>query len=121
MPTSSPLSLRDWPLSLKLATTVLLLVVIPLLLVAWINAREVESQDECPKESFKLLSGEGAMSEYQFNTHNIHHLFCATCGIQSFARGKRPDGAEMVAVNVRCLDEVDVDSLKVKKVDGRKF
>jgi signal transduction histidine kinase len=38
------LSLRDWPLSLKLATTVLLLVVIPLLLVAWINAREVESQ-----------------------------------------------------------------------------
>ena len=74
------------------------------------------------KESFKLISGEGAMSEYQFNKHNIHHLFCATCGIQSFARGKRPDGAEMmVAVNARCLDGVEPDSLKVKKVDGRKF
>jgi signal transduction histidine kinase len=35
---------RTWPLSLKLATTVLLLVVIPLLLVAWVNAVEVESQ-----------------------------------------------------------------------------
>jgi hypothetical protein len=27
----------------------------------------------------------------------------------------------MVAVNVRCLDGVEVDSLKVKKVDGRSF
>ena len=74
-----------------------------------------------PKEGFKLLAGEGAMFEYQFDKHSIHHLFCATCGIQSFAHGKRPDGAEMVAVNARCLDGVDVDSLKVKKVDGRKL
>jgi hypothetical protein len=34
-------------------------------------------------------------------------------------RGKGPGSAEMVAVNVRCLDGVDVDTLKVKKVDGR--
>ena len=74
-----------------------------------------------PTESFKLLSGEDATTEYQFNKHVIHHLFCATCGIQSYAHGKGPGGAEMVAVNVRCLDDVDVDSLKVKKVDGRKF
>ena len=59
------------------------------------------------------------MTEYQFNKHNIHHLFCATCGIQSFAHGKGPGGAEMVAVNVRCLDGVEVDALTVKKVDGR--
>lgn len=74
-----------------------------------------------PAQNFKLLSGEGATTEYQFNKHVIHHLFCATCGIQSFAHGKRPDGAEVVAVNARCLDGVDVDSLKVKKVDGRKL
>jgi hypothetical protein len=75
-----------------------------------------------PAQNFKLVSGEGAMTEYQFNKHVIHHLFCAACGIQSFARGKRPsDGADVVAVNARCLDGVDVDSLKVKKVDGRKF
>ena len=72
-----------------------------------------------PKSDFKLISGEGAMTEFQFNRHVIHHLFCATCGIQSFARGKRPDSAEMVALNVRCLDDVDIDTLKVKKVDGR--
>src|SRR2546423_15207085 len=55
-----------------------------------------------PAENFKLISGEGAMTEYQFNKHAIHHLFCSTCGIQSFARGKRPsDGADVVAGNGR--------------------
>ena len=72
-----------------------------------------------PASDFKLVSGEAAMTDYQFNKHNIHHLFCSTCGIQSFGRGKRPDGKEMVAINVRCLDGVEVDSLKVKKFDGR--
>ena len=70
---------------------------------------------------FKLLSGEGAMTDYRFNKHVIHHLFCSTCGIQSFARGRMPDGAETVAVNVRCLDDVDVGALPVKAVDGRSF
>jgi hypothetical protein len=75
-----------------------------------------------PAQDFKLLSGEGATTEYQFNKHVIHHLFCATCGVQSFARGKRPnDGADIVAINVRCLDNVDPDSFKVKKVDGRRL
>ena len=73
-----------------------------------------------PAENFKLLSGEGAMTEYQFNKHVIHHLFCAACGIQSFARGKQK-GTEMVAVNVRCLDGVEPESLTVKHVNGRAF
>lgn len=73
-----------------------------------------------PANEFKLISGEGDMTEYQFNKHAIHHLFCATCGIQSFARGVNPkNGAEMAAVNVRCLDNIDVDVLKVHKMDGR--
>jgi len=74
-----------------------------------------------PAANFKLVKGEGATTEYQFNRHNIHHLFCSTCGIQSFARGKRPDGAEMVAINVRCVDDIDLDGLAVKKIDGRRF
>ena len=69
--------------------------------------------------SFTLKSGEQGISDFQFNKHVIHHLFCSTCGIQSFARGKGPDGSDMVAVNVRCLDDVDVAALKVKEVDGR--
>jgi hypothetical protein len=69
---------------------------------------------------FKLVSGEGEVTEFLFNKHAIHHLFCSTCGVQSFARGKRPgDGADMVAVNVRCLDGVDLDSLTIKTFNGR--
>ena len=42
-------------------------------------------------------------------------------GVRSFARGKKPDGSEMAAINVRCLEGVDLDSLKIKKVNGRDF
>jgi hypothetical protein len=58
--------------------------------------------------------------EYHFNKHMIQHKFCSTCGIQSFAIGTNPKtGAKMAAVNVRCVDGVDVDALQVRKVDGR--
>ena len=73
-------------------------------------------------QQFKLLSGLDDLADHQFNKHVIHHLFCSTCGVESYAHGKRPgDGADVVAINVRCLDGVDPDALKVKKVDGRKF
>jgi hypothetical protein len=74
-----------------------------------------------PVSDFKLKSGKDALKTYKFNKHVVDHQFCSVCGIQSFASGKTPDGREMVAVNVRCLDGVDVDSLKIKKVDGRKL
>ena len=73
------------------------------------------------QENFTLLSGEDSLSEYLFNKHAIHHLFCKVCGIQSFSRGSTPDGKAMVAVNARCLEGIDVDALEPKKVDGRSF
>ena len=72
-----------------------------------------------PASNFKLRSGEGAMTEFQFNKHVIHHLFCKTCGIKSFARGTAPDGSKMVAVNVRCLDNVDLKAVPTKEFDGK--
>ncbi len=72
-----------------------------------------------PAAQFTLVSGEDALTDYQFNKHAIHHLFCAACGIKSFACGKGRDGGDTVAINVRCLDGVELDSLNVTKFDGR--
>jgi hypothetical protein len=68
---------------------------------------------------FMLLSGEGATTDFQFNKHVIHHPFCSTCGIESYAYGKGRGGKDMVMINVRCLDGVDPDSFEVTKFDGK--
>jgi hypothetical protein len=72
-----------------------------------------------PASKFTLLSGEDSLTDYQFNKKNIHHLFCKVCGTKSFARGTGRDGAANVAINARCLDDVDVSTLTVKKYDGK--
>ncbi len=74
-----------------------------------------------PAERFTLISGADALTDYRFNTGAIAHLFCRTCGIESFARGRTPDGAEMVAVNLRCLEGVDAEAAAATAtlVDGR--
>lgn len=72
-----------------------------------------------PAASFELVSGEDALSDYQFGRRNIHHLFCRRCGVRSFARGTGPDGQPMVAINVRCLDDVDLKAVPTKPFDGR--
>jgi hypothetical protein len=70
-------------------------------------------------DQFELLAGEDATTDYLFNKGVIHHLFCSTCGIKSYATGTTADGKKMFAVNVRCLDGVDLSQLTITKVDGR--
>jgi hypothetical protein len=70
---------------------------------------------------FKLLSGDGELGDHQFNKKVVHHRFCKTCGVEPFARGAKPDGTPMIAINVRCLDGVDVSALNPKPFDGRKL
>lgn len=71
-----------------------------------------------PAHQFTLLSGESNLSDYQFNRKMIHHLFCSTCGVGSFGRGKSPKG-EMCAVNLRCVDDLDLSTVQISPVDGR--
>lgn len=72
-----------------------------------------------PGAQFELLQGRDALTDYQFGRKHIHHVFCRICGIRSFAHGKGPDGSEMMAVNLRCLDGFDVEALPVAKHDGK--
>lgn len=72
-----------------------------------------------PEEQFQLLSGEQSLTNYQFHKKRIDHLFCSTCGVSSFGKGAHPNGKMMYAVNVRCLDGVDFDALKVTPFEGK--
>lgn len=69
-------------------------------------------------DQFTLKSGEDVLTDYQFGSKNIHHLFCSVCGVKSFGRGTGPHGP-MVAVNARCLHGVDPSTLQTKHFDGR--
>lgn len=72
-------------------------------------------------DDFELVSGEGNLTDYLFNHHAIHHVFCKTCGIKPFARGNTPKGDPMVAINVRSLSDTDVFTQPTKQVNGRSF
>lgn len=67
---------------------------------------------------FELSSGEAELTDYQFNTHRSHHFFCKTCGIRSFSRGKGKDDQEWVAINLRCIADIDVTKLPIRSFDG---
>lgn len=73
-------------------------------------------------DQFKLVSGEEQLKDYQFYKHVIYHMFCQTCGVECFARGTPPGaGSEMIAFNVRCLDNVDIGALTLTPFDGRRL
>jgi hypothetical protein len=72
-----------------------------------------------PREHLKLSTPEANVSTYLFNKHVIKHRFCQVCGIHPFGEAPSPNGDPMAAVNVRCLDGVDLASVPVTDFDGR--
>jgi hypothetical protein len=72
-----------------------------------------------PKDRFKLLSGQDALTTYAFNTGVARHLFCSTCGVKSFYIPRsHPDG---VSVNARCIDAGSIESMSVVPYNGREW
>jgi hypothetical protein len=68
------------------------------------------------ESSLRILSGDSDLMLYQFNTMTAKHYFCKHCGIHPFTRPRLDPSAWLV--NVRCLDEVDLPSIKVHLFDG---
>ena len=71
-----------------------------------------------PRSQLRLKSRAEDMSTYKFNKHVIRHHFCPNCGCAPFGFGEKA-GAPMAAVNVRCLEDVEIATLKRVPVDGR--
>lgn len=71
-----------------------------------------------PVDRFRLLTPRDAISTYTFGKHVIRHQFCSTCGCAPFGEGTGPDGREMVAVNLRCADGLDLTKLTIMPFDG---
>ncbi len=73
--------------------------------------------------AFRLLSGDAALSNYQFGTKAGHHLFCRHCGVRSFERGYIEQiGGDYVSVKLAALDDVEPRELieaPVKYANGR--
>lgn len=72
-----------------------------------------------PEEKLRLESPESALSTYTFNHHVIRHQFCPQCGCAPFGLGTDPSGKRTAAINVRCLEDVDLGALERVPVDGR--
>ena len=73
-----------------------------------------------PRANLTLASPE-ALATYTFNKHGISHHFCKNCGCAPFGFGKDRAGAATAAINVRCLEGISLQSLKIVPVDGRSF
>ena len=72
-----------------------------------------------PREKLRLTTPEENASEYLFNKHLIHHRFCPTCGIHPYADAVDPKGNATRAINIRCIEDIDLASIPVTHFDGR--
>lgn len=74
-----------------------------------------------PRGSFELVSGESAMSQYQFGARREQHYFCKHCGIRPFGLHKAHLADAYYGVSVSCLDNVADETLSetpIQYLDG---
>jgi uncharacterized protein (DUF1330 family) len=72
-----------------------------------------------PLDRFDLLAGRDGLTTYRFNTGVAQHTFCATCGMHPFYVPR--SDPDKIDVNVRCLDDVDLNQIDVAPFDGRNW
>jgi hypothetical protein len=72
-----------------------------------------------PPADFELISGEDDLSTYSFNTSVAKHTFCKHCGIHPFYVPR--SDPDKIDVNVRCLDDIDLEGVVLKRFDGKNW
>lgn len=68
---------------------------------------------------FRLLTPLEELSVYRWHTRTATDYFCPVCGILPFRHPRT--APHLWAVNVRCLDGVDLSSIPVTQIDGSRL
>lgn len=70
-----------------------------------------------PEAQFEFTEGTlGELTLYEFHKKVFKHYFCPTCGVQPILTVPEQ---QMVYVNVRTTDDVDVSKVRLKVFDGK--
>jgi len=72
-----------------------------------------------PRDALRLLTPESDAGTYVFNKHAIKHRFCPDCGIQPYSEAISPSGEPVAAINIRCIEGIDLQAIPVTHFDGR--
>jgi hypothetical protein len=68
---------------------------------------------------FRLLTPIEELTLYQWHTRTAKDYFCPRCGMLPFRRPRTDPSC--VSVNVRCLEEVDLDAIRIERVHGARL
>jgi hypothetical protein len=80
------------------------------------------------KESLRVLTPWDQLARYRWGSHTATDYFCKTCGILPFRRPSDPTSRELSAgvepfdgwaINVRCLEDLDLRAIPIRDIDGR--
>ena len=83
-----------------------------------------------PKERLRLLTPWDDLVLYQWGSCTAEDYFCPVCGILPFRRPSDATLSELIdgvqpfdgwAINVRCLDDVDLDAIPVRRICGSRI
>lgn len=83
-----------------------------------------------PKGSLRLLTPWDELVVYQWGSRTAKDYFCPTCGILPFRRPSDPTPEELRqgvqlfdgwAVNVRCLEGVNIDAIPIRRIYGSRI
>jgi len=72
-----------------------------------------------PRQNLQLLTPDENASTYTFSKHVVKHRFCPTCGVHPYGEGVDPKGNAMAAINIRCIEDIELEKIPVTHFDGR--
>lgn len=74
------------------------------------------------RQAFEFTSGTlDELTSYTFHTNTYLHHFCPVCGTEVIIEdsGEKRQDQPAIGINVRTVDDIDLDKLKLDVSDGK--